>query len=417
MNSLVAEVLSLLLLLAVLASAVLRPFGWPEAVVAVPAAAVVLLTGAVSVEHGSAEVARLAPVIGFLAVVLVLARICDDEGLFRACGLRMARTARGRPRRLLVQVFIAASVTTAILSLDATVVLLTPVVFATATRLGVRPKPHVYACGHLSNTASLLFPVSNLTNLLAFSATGLTFARFAMLMALPWLIAIAAEYLVFRRFFGTDLDAGADGPRDDGPRERPWFALATLAATLVGFVATSAAGVNPVWAALAGAVILGIHALLRRRTSARAMLRSADLPFLVFVLALGVVVRGVVDNGLAATLGRLIPSGASLSALLGIAALAAVIANLINNLPGALVLLPLVAPAGPGAVLAALVGVNIGPNLTYAGSLATLLWRRVVQRHDNTVPLGEFTWLGLLTVPTALSLAVGGLWLALIGWG
>jgi arsenical pump membrane protein len=92
---------------------------------------------------------------------------------------------------------------------------------------------------------------------------------------------------------------------------------------------------------------------------------------------------------------------------------AAVLANLINNLPAVLVLLPLTAPAGPAAVLAVLLGVNIGPNLTYAGSLATLLWRRIVHAHDTDVDLGEFTRLGLLTVPAGLVLAVAALWASL----
>jgi len=93
--------------------------------------------------------------------------------------------------------------------------------------------------------------------------------------------------------------------------------------------------------------------------------------------------------------------------------LAAVLANLINNLPAVLVLVPLAAPAGTGAVLAVLLGVNIGPNLTYAGSLATLLWRRVVQARAERVGLGEFTRLGLLTVPAALVPAVVALWASL----
>ncbi|MFD7233387.1 SLC13 family permease [Streptomyces sp. NPDC059881] len=419
MNTALAETLSVALLVLVLAGAVVRPFGWPEAVVAVPAAAVVIGTGAISLEHAQAEAERLGPVIGFLAAVLVLAQLCDDEGLFRACGAWMARSAKGQPRRLLVQVFAGASAITAVLSLDATVVLLTPVVFATAARLGARPKPHVYACTHLSNTASLLLPVSNLTNLLAFAASGLSFTRFAGLMALPWLAAIAAEYAVFRYFFATDLDTGTQAPVAAEPLKVPVFALVTVACTLAGFVLTSAVGINPAWAAFAGALVLAVRALTRRRTSAAALVRSASLPFLAFVLALGIVVRAVVDNGLDTALSGLIPDGTGLAALLGIAALAAVLANVINNLPAVLVLLPLTAPSGPGAVLAVLLGVNIGPNLTYAGSLATLLWRRIVQAHDTEVDLREFTRLGLLAVPASLLLAVLALWasLAVIGGG
>src|ERR1700722_12964742 len=169
LNTSQAEALSIVLLLVVLVCALVRPWGWPEAVVAVPAAIVVLATGAISLDHARAEAELLGPVVGFLAAVLVLAKLCDEEGLFRASGGWMARTAGGRPRRLLVAVFVLASLVTAVLSLDAAVVLLTPVVFATTARLGARPRPHVYACTHLSNTASLLLPVSNLTNLLAFA--------------------------------------------------------------------------------------------------------------------------------------------------------------------------------------------------------------------------------------------------------
>jgi arsenical pump membrane protein len=407
-------------LILVLAWAVIRPRGWPEAVAAVPAAAAVICTGAISPHAALAEAARLGPVIGFLAAVLVLAQMCEDEGLFRACGDWMARRSGGRPRRLLRQVFAAASAITAVLSLDATVVLLTPVVFSTAARVGTRPKPHVYACTHLANSASLLLPVSNLTNLLAFAASGLAFPRFAALMALPWLAAIGTEYVVLSRFFAADLDAGPPdaGPPDAGPPDAgaagtPVFVLVTVAATLAGFVASSAAGLNPAWAAGAGAAVLAVRALAQRRTTGAAIGRSAAVPFLLFVLALGIVVQAVVTNGLDSLLGPLVPGGGSLPALLATALLAAVLANLINNLPAVLVLLPLATPAGPGAVLAVLLGVNIGPNLTFTGSLATLLWRRVLHERGSGPSLREFTKLGLLTVPAGLVLAVLALWAAL----
>jgi arsenical pump membrane protein len=249
----------------------------------------------------------------------VIAQLCDDEGLFRACGAWMASRSRERPRRLLVQVFAVAAVTTAVLSLDATVVLLTPVVFV----------------------------------------------------------------------------------------------IAVVALTLAGFALASAAAVNPAWAALAGAVVLAARGLAQRRTSLSGLVHAADVPFLLFVLGLGVVVRAVVDNGLGGALRPLLSSGTSLPALLAVAALAAVVANLINNLPAVLVLLPLAAPSGAGAILAVLLGVNIGPNLTYTGSLATLLWRRVLHQHGSAPSLREFTILGLLTVPAGLALAAVALWAGL----
>jgi arsenical pump membrane protein len=143
------------------------------------------------------------------------------------------------------------------------------------------------------------------------------------------------------------------------------------------------------------------------------VVRAAAVPFLAFVLALGIVVRAVVDNGLGDALGHVVPDGTGLAELLALAALAALLANVVNNLPAVLVLAPLAAPAGPGAVLAVLLGVNIGPNLTYAGSLATLLWRRVVHEHAGGVDLWRFTRAGLLAVPAALVPATVALWASL----
>ena len=412
LNTVAGETVSLIALLAVLAWAVTRPRGWPEAVAAVPAAVILIAASAIPAGQAADEARRLGPVIGFLAAILVLAHLCEADGLFRACGAAMARGSAGSPRRLLGLVFGIAAVTTAVLSLDATVVLLTPVVFATAARLEVRARPHVYACTHLANSASLLLPVSNLTNLLAFAASGLAFGRFAALMAVPWLAAIGVEYAVFGRFFTSDLSTG--GRADPGRgAPLPKVALVVVALTLAGFVVASAAGVNPAWVAFAGAAILAARALTRRTVAPAALARAADPPFLLFVLGLGIVVAAVTDNGLGRALAPLLPAGTGLPALLATAALAAALANVCNNLPAVLVLLPLAAPSGAGAVLAVLLGVNIGPNLTYTGSLATLLWRRIAHHHGSAPDLGEFTRLGLLTVPAALVLGVLALWAGL----
>jgi arsenical pump membrane protein len=307
--------------------------------------------------------------------------------------------------------FAAAAGTTAVLSLDATVVLLTPVVFATAGTLRVRAKPHVYACTHLANSASTLFPVSNLTNLLAFGATGLSFLTFTGLMALPWLVAIGVELVVFLVFFRNDLVGTADV--DDLPdRPTPTFALVVLGIVLVGFGFTSLVNLPPVWVAAAGALVLARRGVLRRTTTSGKIIKEASPLFLLFVAGLAIVVQAVADHGLSRALSAIMPTAQGLPQLLGVAALAAVLANLLNNLPATLVLLSAL-HGPPGIVLAVLLGVNLGPNATYVGSLATLLWRRVLAGRGHAPALREFLRLGALTVPLTLLAAVLALWLGL----
>ena len=206
----------------------------------------------------------------------MLAEGCRRDGLFDAIGALLAVRARGEPRRLLALVFLVAAAVTAVLSLDATIVLLTPVVFATAARLRISPRPHVYACAHLANSASLLLPVSNLTNLLAFHASGLSFLHFAALMLLPTLAVLAVEWVAFSRFFATDLRPAAPRARARRSASRcrasrsSWSAL-----TLAGFAVSGTLGIEPVWVALAGAVAITVarrsrgERRRRRRSCAR----------------------------------------------------------------------------------------------------------------------------------------------------
>ncbi len=409
----VALGLALVILAGTLAAAVTRPPYLSEAVAATAGAVVLVTVGALRPSHAGDALRQLGPTVGFLAALLLIADGCRREGLFEAIGVVMARGSRGSPQRLLAFVFAIATGITAVLSLDATIVLLTPVVFATAARMRTSPTPHVYACSHLANSASLLLPVSNLTNLLAFHASGLSFARFAALMALPTIAAVVVEWIVFERFFAVELDRPRRPTTPPARRRLSRFALAVLALTLAGFALSSVVGIEPLWVAAAGATALTVPALARRTTTPVRLARAIEPGFLVFVLGLAVIVQAASDNGLASAVREVLPAGGSLTDLLTIAALSAILANLVNNLPATLMLVPVAATSGEGAVLAMLIGVNVGPNLTYVGSLATLLWRRVLHAEDSDVKLSEFVRLGALTVPATVAAATVLLWFAL----
>jgi arsenical pump membrane protein len=402
-----AETIAIVVLIASLAVAIGRPFGVSEAVIAVPAAALLIITGIIGWDAAADRIEEIGPTVGFLAAILVFGHLCAEAGVFDYLGAVAARAGRGNPRRLLGIVVVLAATVTAVLTLDATVVLLTPVVLATVARSAIPPRPHAYACTRLANSGSLLLPVSNLTNLLAFGASGLGFGRFAGLMSVPWLLACALEWLGLRWFFRTDLDDATHTGREV-TRPMPRYAIGVLVMTVAGFVITSSADVSPAWAALGGCVLLLFARTRRRDIDARKLLGEASPGFCIFVLALAVIVDAVTRHGLGSALQHFVPSGAGIAALLGTAFLAAVIANVVNNLPATLALIPLVA-GQPALVLAVLIGVNVGPNASFGGSLATLLWRRLL-------PVGmrpraaEFHLLGLLTVPVIIAVTTVALW-------
>jgi arsenical pump membrane protein len=393
-------IIAAIALVATLAAAIDRRT--PEALVALAGAGVLLALGLLTTDDAVDEAAALAPTLVVLAALLVLGDGCERAGVFDALAARMAGGARGSGPRMLALVFAAAVAVTAVLGLDATVVLLTPAAFAAAAKARLPGRPHVYACTHLANSASLLLPISNLTNLLAFRATDLSFAGFAARMAAPCAVAIAIEWVVLRRAFASALEARGRTPTAP-PAPLPRAPLIVVGCTLAGFVVAGPLEIDAAWPAAAGALAM----LALTRSSWRAI----DLPLLAFVLGLGLIVRALAESGLGEVVDAILPAGAGLLALLGAAFVAALLANLLNNLPALLLLLPAATAAGPETVLAVLIGVNAGPNLTYTGSLATLLWRRVLRERDAEPSHREFHVLGAISVPPILIGATVALWI------
>lgn len=343
------------------------------------------------------DLASLAEIVAFLVAMMVLAQACADEGLFDVVGGHVAKLAAGSGTRLLAWAVGLAAVVTAVLSLDATVVLLTPVLLAASAR-----RSYAFASVRLANSGSTLLPVSNLTNLLVFASTGLTFVGFTWAMLPVWLVAVVAEYVVLRRWFAGELREPTRVPSES--YAVPLFPVAVVIVVLFAL----AGGTTPWIPATAGAILLAGYALLRGRTTWPDLLAAANLPLSALILLWAFVVSWLGTTSFGGWFDDAMPSGRGLGSLLMIAVVAMVAANLVNNLPATLLLLPAAAAAGPAPVLALLIGVNVGANLTMIGSVANLLWRQSGGRTVSTVR--EFHVLGLLTTPPLVVLCTLVLW-------
>ncbi len=278
---------------------------------------------------------------------------------------------------------------------------------------GARSDPPLLATTQLANASSSFLPVSNLTNLLVFSATGLTFGGFALRMALP---TLAASSVVVGTALRSDRRTELPERKAHEPIELDgfaWFVVGAIVAVTAAFFVGSAFGIAPAWIAVGGAAVVAAVALTRRQATPNALFRAAAPAFLLFVVALAVVVQAAVDHGLGDAARDVLPTGDGLLALLGMAALAALLANLVNNVPATLVLASVVPAGSTALLLAMLLGVNVGPNLTYTGSLATLLWRRVVRAAGVEPSRGAFFRFALFATPLALVLSTLSLWLTL----
>jgi arsenical pump membrane protein len=397
-------------LLVLLTTAYAHPRGRTEAAIGLMAAAAVLATGALDADALVEELGHLGPVVLFLVTILVVGEVCGRSGVFAAAAGLVRDLGRDHPVPLFTGVFLLAALVTTALSLDATVVLLTPVVLAAAAAAGVSARPGAHACLRMANSASLLLPVSNLTNLLAMRYLDLTFLGFAAVMAPVLVVVLVVEYAGLRLLWRRELAEEAD-PDHAVPRRPavPFLPVATVVAMLLGFAIASPLGVEPFWVSGAAAAVLAVWALRHRALTVAQAVHAGHPAFAVFVLCLGIVVAALATGPFGDAVRDLLPDGTTYVDLLLIAVVATVLANLLTNLSATLLVVPMLAPLGTPAVLAALLGLNIGSGLTYTGSLANLLWRRTLSRQGRRPPWGEFHRVSLIVTPVSLVAAVSAL--------
>jgi len=413
-------VVTLTVFAAMVALVVVRPRRWSEAWWTMLGAAAMLALGLVSPREAIAGTLAGKNALLFLLSLLALSLLVSKSGFFDWAAIRCALVAKGNARSLYRNAFVLGAIVTAILSLDTTAVMLTPVMLAVVKRLRLPAAPYVVLCAFVANVGSLVLPISNLTNILFADAFHLTFGAFASRMIAPQLIALITTYAVLRWHFRRELPNGFDPESLPEPAtvvpNRAYFLICVtvLVVVLVGYFLAPIMGIEPYVIAFAGSIVLAITGAATGRVHFRtAGELSWDL--FPFVVGLFIAVQGLENLGIVSAsshwLGNMRPG--SPEKLLVAAGVTAFASNIMNNLPAALIARSVLlgSHAHTGTVLAALVGADVGPMITPFGSLATMLVLSLARREGEEVRSGAIVILGLWAVPvivvaTALALAL-----------
>jgi arsenical pump membrane protein len=389
-----------------------RPWGLPEAVWAVTGAAILVLGSLVSWSQARAAVLRGTDVYLFLAGMMLLAELARTEGLFDWVAALAVRWARGSPRRLFALVYLVGIIVTALLSNDATAVVLTPAVYAAARQARTDPLPYLFVCAFIANAASFLLPISNPANLVVFASHLPPLPLWLVNFAAPSLVAIATTFVVLRATQRRALNEAfaPDVPLPPLTRGARLAALGILL-TAVALLWASAAGLQLGLPTFVAGILTTLLALLLDRRPPWRLLGGISwgvIPLVagLFVLVAGLGRTGLLD-GIAGALRQLTLHSGHLATLTAGAGVAAA-CNVMNNLPVALIAGSIGSGPHVSAALkdAMLVGVDLGPNLSVTGSLATILWLIALRREKVHVDGLTFLKLGLLVMPPALLLSL-----------
>jgi arsenical pump membrane protein len=390
-----------------------RPFKWPEAVWAVAGAALLIVLGLLPIDAAMSAVGKGTDVYLFLIGMMLLSEIGRREGLFDWAAVLAVNHASGSPMRLFLLVYLAGTVVTVFLSNDATAVVLTPAVLAAAKKADTRPLPLLFVCAFVANAASFVLPISNPANLVLYGHHMPALVAWLERFALPSLLSILVTCGVLhwtqrRALAGHCRENLARLPLSASGR----VALGGITATAVALLAVSAFDIPLGLPTAALGVLTAAIVLLRSRTSPWSLLKHVSWSVLPLVAGLFVLVETFDRNGIihafADTLANAV-TRSELGAASASAGLIAVASNLINNLPVGLVASStLVQAHAPQRVIdAVLIGVDLGPNLSITGSLATILWLSAIRRENEDISFWTFLKVGAWVMPPALILAVG----------
>jgi Na+/H+ antiporter NhaD/arsenite permease-like protein len=394
------------------AAVIARPFRWPEAIWAVAGAALLLLLGLMPIPTALGAVAKGLDVYLFLIGMMLLSETARAEGLFDWIAATAAIHAKGSPARLFALIYATGIVTTTFLSNDATAVVLTPAVYAAAKRARADPLPLLFACALIANAASFVLPISNPANLVLYGGRMPPLGQWFASFAFPSLASIGVTFLVLRWIERKRLAGSCATDVNRAPLTRGGRAASIgIVATAVVLLLASALDVKlGLPTAIAGLVTTLAVAAMARSSPLR-LVREISWSVLPLVAGLFVLVEALDQTGVIGRVAGAIRE-ASVDPVRASAVSGTILAfasNAMNNLPAGLIASTAATQAHPPRLVvdALLIGVDLGPNLSITGSLATILWLQAIRREGEDVGFWRFLKVGAVAMPLALIAALG----------
>ena len=354
----------------------------------------------------------------FLAGMMLLAELAQRHGVFNWLAAVAVEHARGSRARLFSLIYMVGTFVTVFLSNDATAVVLTPAVLAATRRSKVNPLPYLFVCAFIANAASFVLPISNPANLVVFRNGMPPLADWLRIFLVASLLSIAATYLALRWYCRKDLQESIEsaGETPSLPRAGK-LTLAGIALVAAVLLAASAMSKDLGLPTAISAALIALAISIRERTQPAAILSEIStllseiswsvLPLVagLFIMVEAINTAGALELSRAAlqTVQRLPPVAGTLAAAFG----TGVGANLVNNLPLGLIAGGSIHAANLTGALrnVILVGIDLGPNLSVTGSLATILWLIAIRKQGLNVSAWKFLKAGCIVMPPALALA------------
>ena len=391
---------------------VIRPLRLPEYVWAVLGAAGLIALGLLPWRNAVDAAAKGMDVYLFLIGMMLLAEVARQEGLFDWLAALAIRYARGSARRLFLIIYAVGTGVTVLLSNDATAVVLTPAVYAAATAARVAPLPYLYICAFIANAASFVLPISNPANLVIFGTHMPPLAQWLTQFTLPSIASILMTYLLLRftqrgaidRKISTDFPAG---PLSVGGK----CVAAGIALTAVALLGASSLDWQLGLPTFIAGTAVTIIVLIISRQSPLPVLRDISWGVLPLVAGLFILVAAVEQTGVLNPVTQLLREVAiysSREASFGAGIIVALASNLLNNLPTGLIAATVSQSADVSLQVTSgiVIGVDLGPNLSVTGSLATILWLIALRREGEAVTAWQFLKIGMVVMPPALVAAL-----------